>query len=240
MAAQSPTRLHQFLGLVMWGDLGPLTMYRSHRGKLVIFQKTWPDTPPTPRQIAARDGMMLCGQSWRGLGADKRADWMQMARTLSLPGTGYNCWVSWRFKQDVDALKTLQHQSWRMLESSAHTPHVYDPRWRPIKTRRKDSYPDPGIFFMPKYSSVAAFHATTIWVMPWWSDLPYWAPIPGYAVIHGPGTLDFAPFHNRSFSPIWFTAGAAGTELHIHVTAVFPDGPTILLPLHIQVSAEIT
>jgi hypothetical protein len=233
MAAQTTTPIYALAGLVLWGDLGPLTMYRAKSGKLVIFKKTYPDKPPTPRQIASRDSMNCCGRSWQGLLPAERAGWRLVAKTLSLPCSGYNLWVAWRFKQNPAALRTLERQSGVELKTNAYTTNVYDPRWRPIQTRRKDSYPDPGIFLMPHAPVVAAEQTCTLWVMPWMTDLNYWEPVAYTFELIGDGTATCAPMRNRTMIPIWYTAPNRTGSASIHLTTFWPDGQQTLIPIHL-------
>lgn len=54
MANQPENRLFSFFGFVIWGDIANLTMYRRYDGRLVSFAKTWPDKPPSEKQLADR------------------------------------------------------------------------------------------------------------------------------------------------------------------------------------------
>ena len=224
MAAQTSTALHQLLGLVIWGDIGPLTMYRSRQGRLVMFKKTWPDKPATPPQLACRDSMRLCGRSWRNMAPHQRALWHTAARRANCKGHGYNIWVHWRFKQQLAYLKTIQQQARIELEVNASTHHIYDPGWHDKPLRLGPTFKNPGIFLMP-YTPVVQ-HATpcTIWYIPFHMDLPYWHTLAGEISIEGLGSVDTWPIHNRTPNPIVYYPHTPGTYARIRVEIDWPGG----------------
>jgi hypothetical protein len=224
MAVQTDTRMHHFFGLVMWGDLGPLTMYRSHRGRLVIFKKTWPDTPPTPRQVAARESMTACGRSWRGLSESDRQQWQATARQLSLPCSGYNLWVAWRFGQRLDKLRTIINQSGRHLQLNASLPTPIDPAYTARITRPHADSPDPWIWQMPATARAIAEQETTTWFLPWNSNLAYAAPLNHAWLLTGPGSLTTVAAANKQMIPAAYTPPAGQSSATIRLTCFWPDG----------------
>ena len=231
MAAQTSTALHQLLGLVLWGDIGPLTMYRSREGRLVIFKKTWPDKPATPRQIACRDAMVTCGRAWRGMPPHQRALWHQVARKCSLKGHGYSLWVHWRFKQPVAALRTLQQQAGIELYTAAQTQHVYDPRWRDRPWRVGPTYEDPELYVFPFLPWVDWRWPCTIWYMPFTSQVPYWSPLTITVDLDGPGSITQWQAYNRAYIPITYTPAGPGTIADLTITAYWPDGSYTVRPV---------
>ena len=64
---QSNKQLLHFLGLVIWGDLGDLTMYRRADGTLVWFAKTWPEKPPSDAQLTQRQLFSDAATAWHAL-----------------------------------------------------------------------------------------------------------------------------------------------------------------------------
>lgn len=46
--AHQLAQLLNYLGFVTWGDLGPLTLYRNKRGRMVFYPKAPPTSPPPP------------------------------------------------------------------------------------------------------------------------------------------------------------------------------------------------
>lgn len=67
MAQQFGTVRLSLMGFVIYGDLGPLTMYKSGRGKIVVFSKTWPDKPPSYYQVLDRGRFSAAAYSWTQL-----------------------------------------------------------------------------------------------------------------------------------------------------------------------------
>jgi hypothetical protein len=224
MAAQTSTALHQLLGLVIWGDIGPLTMYRSRQGRLVIFKKTWPDKPATPPQLACRDSMSLCGRAWRNMPAHQRFLWHCVSSKCQMLGHGYNLWVHWRFKQKLAFLKTAQHQAGIELAVNASTKYIYDPKWKDKPVRRGPTFKNPDIFLMPYTPSI--HHATpcTVWFIPFNLDHPYWHTLDGEITIEGRGSIDTWPIHNRTPNPIIYYPDAPNTAARIGVVIDWPDG----------------
>lgn len=111
MAFEPKPSLFSTLGTVIWGDFGTLTMYRSKRKKLVIFKKTWPDKPPSDRQLAWRATWSAAAAAWRALTHGQRTQWSLAARRASLCATGYNLWLHWKLTADDAAIRTLQNQT---------------------------------------------------------------------------------------------------------------------------------
>lgn len=111
MPVQPRPSLFNLFGLVAWGDLGPLTMYRRPDGRLVIFSKTWPDKPPSPAQAAQRTLFSAAATAWRALNASQRAQWAAAAARSSLCMTGYNLFLHWALTGDDLAIRTIQRQT---------------------------------------------------------------------------------------------------------------------------------
>jgi len=111
MASTTTRRLFSLLGLVAWGDIGPLTMYRRKDGRLVIFKKTWPNEKPTGDQLDQRSRYSCAALAWRALTPDKRTAWTQAAARASLCATGYNLFLHWKLSGDDSAIATLEHQT---------------------------------------------------------------------------------------------------------------------------------
>jgi len=236
MAVQTANPMHPFFGMVLWGDIGDITMYRSHRGKLVIFKKTWPDTPATPPQIAARDGMNCCGRSWRGLAPHQKALWKQLTKKLSLPFSGYNLWVSWRWKQNRSKLRTLQQQAGIQLLTDATTPTVYDPRWRNKPTRLRKNTIDPNIYLMPHSPVIRPGIPCTFWFMPFNRKIPYWTPIAYTIFLFGAGILTEVQMYNQTMIPLIYTPTLIEQAVRIEVTAFWPDGTFNRVQILVQVA----
>jgi len=111
MAATPPTRLLTYLGLVAWGDLGPYTIYRSHRARIVWVPKSWPAKPPSPLQILQRAAYRSALLAWLAKPAAYKAQWHLAARRASLCMHGLNLYLHAVLTQDTSAIATLERQT---------------------------------------------------------------------------------------------------------------------------------
>lgn len=111
MAHQPPRDLLSYLGTVIWGDLGPLTMYRNKKGKMVAFAKTWPDKPASALQQAQRDLFTAAAAAWQALPAPSRAQWELATHRASLCMAGYALFVHHQLKGDDQALRAVERQT---------------------------------------------------------------------------------------------------------------------------------
>jgi len=111
MPHQNVERLYSTLGFVVWGDLGPVTIYRNKRGKIVFFAKTWPHKPPSPAQLAQREKFTQAATAWQALTSVTRAEWEEATRRASLCMNGYDLFVHWSLTADDQAIRTLEHQT---------------------------------------------------------------------------------------------------------------------------------
>lgn len=98
----------QYFGLVTNGDLGPYTFYRSKRGRLVVFLKTWPADPATYHQQINRNRWRHAATRWRGLGADTRKLWKILATAANLSISGYNLYMHYITGHGTETVKTCQ------------------------------------------------------------------------------------------------------------------------------------
>lgn len=99
------------IGLVLWGDLGPITMYKNHRNQMVAFLKTYPDRQASQAQAYYRDQLTIAAAEWRGLTAQQKADWQRAASKLSLHCTGYGLFIHARMGHDPAVVTTVERQS---------------------------------------------------------------------------------------------------------------------------------
>jgi len=111
MAHQHKTRLLNYLGFVAWGDIGNLTIYRRYDRRLVIFGKTWPVKPATPKQATERARFAAAAVAWRALTPAQRQQWTLAAQRASLPLTGYNLWQFWQATANAPPIRALQRQT---------------------------------------------------------------------------------------------------------------------------------
>ncbi len=111
MAHQLPIALFSIFGFVIWGDFGPLTLYRDKQGKIVAFEKTWPDKPASPLQTIQRQRFADAAAAWQSLTFTARGQWETASRRASLCMHGYDLFVHWHLSADDQAIKTLERQT---------------------------------------------------------------------------------------------------------------------------------
>jgi hypothetical protein len=97
-----------WIALNIQGDVGPLTLYTSARGKLVGFLRAPPLNPPTPTQEAIRDIFRDAATAWRALTRAQRADWKRLANRANLGITGYNLFTWYTRHRDYPSIHVLE------------------------------------------------------------------------------------------------------------------------------------
>ena len=111
MAVQPARNVLSCLGLVYSGDIGQLTVYRSKRGKLVVFKKTWPKEIPSAEQTVLRAKFTAAAEAWKALTPQARAQWELATRRTSLCMHGYDLFVHHQLVGDDMAIKAIERQS---------------------------------------------------------------------------------------------------------------------------------
>lgn len=102
------------ISLLGWrptGDLGPLTIYTSKRGKIVAFLKAPPTCPPSAWQSHQRNAFRLVARAWNGLTDAQRNQWHLAEVRGPLNITGYNLFTYWCLSGDDDSIRTIQRQT---------------------------------------------------------------------------------------------------------------------------------
>lgn len=97
-----------WLGLNVQGDIGPITLYTSARGKLVGFLRAPPLNPPTAKQQVIRERFQIAATKWREATATTRLQWRQLARKANLGITGYNLWTWFCYTANEASLRSLE------------------------------------------------------------------------------------------------------------------------------------
>jgi hypothetical protein len=103
--------LFSVLGLVTWGDIGPFTVYRNKRGRLVWYPKAPPTTLPSDFQTFCRDKFRAAGGAWSALAEPVQRNWEEVSLKAHLGITGYNLFTYWHITQDRATIATLEHQT---------------------------------------------------------------------------------------------------------------------------------
>jgi hypothetical protein len=111
MAFEPDPNTFNYLGFVLWGDLGPFTMYRSSRGHVVWFLKTWPHKQPSAKQLAWRAQWAAAAAAWKALSQEARRQWDLATRRASLCCHGYDLFIHWALTGDDTAIATLERQT---------------------------------------------------------------------------------------------------------------------------------
>lgn len=111
MAFQPKQRLMSMCGLIAWGDIGELTMYKSRRNQVIIFTKTWPEKPASPGQVIQRAKMTTGAAAWKALTQATRAQWELASKRASLCMNGYQAFLHFQLTPDATALATLERQT---------------------------------------------------------------------------------------------------------------------------------
>ncbi len=111
MALQPHGHLFHLFGFIIWGDYGPLTMYKSRRGKMVAYPRTYPEKPPSPDQVTNRAAFGSAAVDWHHLPKETQAKWERVTRVLSLQVTGFNLYMHWRLQWDDSYVRTVQRQA---------------------------------------------------------------------------------------------------------------------------------
>lgn len=107
MAVQPTNQLLFLLGFLQWGDFAELTMYRRPDGRVVVYNKSYPDKPPSPKQSAQRTLFLAAAEAWRALTPAQRAQWHQAAARASLCMHGRNLHAALYLRPDPTAQATI-------------------------------------------------------------------------------------------------------------------------------------
>lgn len=116
MPHQPQAALFTCFGFVIWGDLGPTTIYRNRKGKVVFFNKTWPHKPPSPEQTVQRNKMRAAAAAWQTRTTQQKAQWELASRRASLCASGYATFVHWQLTGDDRFVQTLARQTRTTLD----------------------------------------------------------------------------------------------------------------------------
>lgn len=106
------------LGFAIHGDLGPLTIYTSSRGRKVFFLKAPPLTPPTLRQRGQRLRFSAAAAAWRLLSPAARDLWKRAAKLAHLRIGGYALWTAYQLAHNPRWLSTIERQTGTQLPTA--------------------------------------------------------------------------------------------------------------------------
>lgn len=94
-------------GFNVTGDLGPLSVYRSRRGPLVMYPRVPALSPPTTLQLIQRNRFRAAAISWQQLPETTKADWERATMAAHLAVTGYNLFTYYQLTGDLNTLRTI-------------------------------------------------------------------------------------------------------------------------------------
>jgi len=110
MAHLTPSLL-SMLGLNATGDLGPLSIYKSQRHKLVFYPRVPALNPPSALQKVNRSKWRIAAMQWTGLPEATRQLWETASKRACLKVTGYNLWIYYATTLDRRTIQTIENQS---------------------------------------------------------------------------------------------------------------------------------
>lgn len=221
----SPNRFMSLLGLVSSGDLGDITCYKSQRGKVVFFSKTWPKKNPTLAQITGRARMSFCAEQWRGFPPHYKWAWDRVTKALSLCMTGYNLWQRWWHGGNLWDLRYYAGQTGINL---------MDKIWTTIPALPANWRVEPFVILNPPTKGVVRYSRDYAWLRPnsrtWINFLPYHAqlenslPIRSIFTVYGWGTVQASPMLNARWNRVAFDSWIMPHTSEVEVKCWFPDG----------------
>lgn len=227
IARETPLRGLSLLGLVSSGDLGGITCYRSHLGKIVQFAKTWPKFPPTLAQLTGRARMTFAAEQWRGFNETNKNTWRRVAATSNLCMTGYNLWVIWTFCKNPNQMQGINNlDTPGLMDSITRTQPVLpaSPKITPWKLS------DPPIVGVVRYGRKHIFAppAVTEWMhfLAYDPTVQINTPLENWWTIWGPGTGTYSPVLNGRWCRTSFTTAGGPVDSQLELLVRFPDGNT--------------
>ena len=117
------TSVFNLLGTRIQGDIGEYTTYTDRYGRKVVFYYTPPAKPPSPLQVRCRQRFAYAHALWKDLTDDEKKTLEDASRTLSLPMTGKNIYMSASLKNKPDEYQTLARQAGTTLPTLTITPN---------------------------------------------------------------------------------------------------------------------
>jgi len=103
--------LINWLGMTVQGDLGPLTIYTSKRGRKVFYDQAPPKTKGSPDQLYFRNKMRQAATIWRSLRPVRQGAWQEAAERGGLRDNGYHLLTAYVFTADLAVIRTLERQT---------------------------------------------------------------------------------------------------------------------------------
>lgn len=99
------------IGMIVSGDIGPLTIYTDRFGRKVPFPRSPPKQPPSAKQSERRSQFRQAVINYMALSKGEKQKWENLTKKLSIPQTGQNLYISLSFSQDNSAFQTVLSQA---------------------------------------------------------------------------------------------------------------------------------
>lgn len=227
MAFSGPSSLFAHLGLIQWGDLGEITIYRSARGKLVAFAKTYPKLSASKDCFMKKCHWLWAAEAWKNLTSVERRMLDRLLRnsgfrygslaaytaTGSAPPGTFRAWFEWWRDNNppwnIDPWK-LDHEFY-----FEHLPQKPPPK-----------HPFRAVYFTPRNALVISTETQTSFAVIFSDDL---LPVGSYAAswtLLGPGSFVTSFTRNAEILRVDYTAPETSDLLwaNISVVVTFADG----------------
>ena len=226
--AETPYRFFSLLGMVSSGDLGDITCYRSHLGKIVIFSKTWPQKLASMQQITGRSRMYFGAEQWRGFTANQKQLWRNAVDDSSLSMSGYNLWQKWWMNPNYDAYFAIMHQTGiNVLHAITRTPPTMPPPAKFEPHEIADARWGGHLRYGRK--TVVMPYSTTEYLpfMCYNPEFPDGETIPTWWTIYGLGSID-PPLvvQNNHWCVCEYTSPDEAAHAVVEMKSEWPDGDT--------------
>lgn len=224
MARNTVEKYLSVLGLVAWGDLNELTMYRSHRGPIVWFAKTRPEALHTPDQFDQKYRMNLAAEAWKCLTPAGRRAWHDLAKSANLCMTGYDLWVFWHMTQRRQAIEALMRIYGVAVPLLPPKPPQSFKRLKEHKTRKCKPLPTTRIWPTPRHLFGIPGQDNWIYFLVWNENYAEPCAVAQEFALVGPGIITAQPFANRLPTLATYTAFLGESHATLHAKATWPDG----------------
>lgn len=103
--------LFQILGIYVAGDLGDMTLYTNHKGRIIWFPRAPPTKPASDLQRMQRRRFGNAILNWRNLSLADKTAWCAAVKASGIDITSLGAWISLSMKPDPSGLALLQAHS---------------------------------------------------------------------------------------------------------------------------------
>ena len=234
MAHTFDKSLLNLIGFVAWGDLGELTMYRSRRGKLVAFKKTYPDKPVSPEAEAIKTSFKIASLLYRLHGSAARQAWIHTPIRLSLCLAGGALFNMAIRSPDYLTLRTLGRHARTDLIAALNPQAAPPAQIKRTPTRGvEDPYTRRPAAFLPDRLLIPiGQHA---WTYAWChaSDHAEGQALPVTWYTSGVGSVLPEPMLNARYTRVQIAAANTPNDGQVWARLNWPDRPPSFFHCHV-------